>query len=46
MPIPSQFLLTAILDDDRATVKELLKKNSRLSTLAITEARYDSGIAH
>ena len=46
MPTPSQFLLTAILDDDRATVKELLKKNPHLSTFAITEARHESGIAH
>ena len=43
----SQFLFAAILDDDRATVAELLKKNPHLARdAAQTEARLEAGIAH
>ncbi|MEO8429172.1 MAG: ankyrin repeat domain-containing protein [Verrucomicrobiota bacterium] len=47
MSNPSQSLFAAILDDDRARVKELLEKNPQLSTNAIEmDGRYESGIAH
>ena len=47
MPNPSQSLFTAILGDNRARVKELLKKDPHLSMdAAAMEARYELGIAH
>ena len=46
MPNPFQSLFTAIVDVDRATAKELLKKNPDLSTHAFTEARLETGIGH
>ena len=47
MSNPSQPLFTAILDDDRARAKELLKKNPHLSLHAMEpDGLYESGIAH
>lgn len=47
MPVPSQSLFAAILDDDRATVKVLLEKDPHLPVQATqTLARYESGIVH
>ena len=43
----AQSLFAAILNDDRAMAKELLKKNPHLSKHAVeTDGRYASGIAH
>jgi ankyrin repeat protein len=42
-----QTLFKAILEDDRAAAKALLKQNPQLAgEVATTEAKYDSGIAH
>ena len=47
MSTPYQSLFAAILDDDRARVKELLKKHRRLAVEGTqTTARCDRGIAH
>ena len=47
MPNPSESLFNAILDDDRAGVNALLKKNPRLAReAAATEALLSSEIAH
>ena len=47
MSNPAQSLFAAILNDDRARAKELLKKNPHLSRHAVeTDGRYASGIAH
>ena len=47
MPTPAQSLFAAILADDRAAVKALLKAHPRLSTAAVqTEPLLDTGIAH
>jgi len=46
MPDPFQSLVKAILDDDRARVKELLKQNVTLSMAGATKPRYESSIAH
>lgn len=47
MSNPSRSLFAAILDDDRAGVRELLKKNPALSIRAVeTLARCEVGIAH
>ena len=47
MSTQTQILFAAILDDDRARVKELLKKDPQLSAYATeTHPRCDSGIAH
>jgi ankyrin repeat protein len=47
MSNPSQSLFAAILDDDRARVKELLKKDPRLPVNATqTEPQLERGIAH
>lgn len=40
-------ILAAILEDDRATVKELLKADSELATRLVEDAKlYDSKIFH
>ena len=46
MPDSFQSLVKAILDDDRARVKELLKQNAALATAGAAQARYESSIAH
>ncbi|MEZ0253992.1 MAG: ankyrin repeat domain-containing protein [Chthoniobacter sp.] len=47
MPSPSQSLFGAILADDRAAAKALLKAHPGLSVSAVqTEPRLDTGIAH
>lgn len=47
MPTPAQSLFDAILADDRAAVKAMLKAHPRLSASAVaTEPRLDTGIAH
>jgi ankyrin repeat protein len=46
MPSPFQSLFTAILDDDRAKVKALLKTDPGLARREATEERYESKIAH
>ena len=46
MPDQFQSLVKAILDDDRARTKELLKQNAALATAGTTKARYESSIAH
>jgi hypothetical protein len=46
MPTPFQSLFTAILDDDLAKVKELLKGDPGLAKGVAEEERCDSGIAH
>src|SRR6266403_601198 len=47
MPNPFPSLLMAILDDDRAKVKELLKTDPGLARRGTTEqSRYGSSIAH
>jgi len=46
MPDPFQSLVKAILDDDRARVKELLKQNPALATAGATKPRLESSIAH
>src|SRR6266850_4774164 len=46
-PISIEAILTAILDDDRSSVKQLLKADPRLATCLIDEARlYQSKIVH
>jgi ankyrin repeat protein len=46
--MPDQFhsLLEAILDDDRARVKQLLSKDASLTTVTATDAKLESRIAH
>ena len=46
MPDQFQSLVKAILDDDRARTKELLKQNAALATVGAMKARYESSIAH
>ncbi|MEA3212142.1 MAG: uncharacterized protein QOE70_5199 [Chthoniobacter sp.] len=47
MPPPLQSLLAAILDDDRADVKELLDNDPGLTRRGVAdEERYESNIAH
>ena len=46
MPARFQFLIDAILDDDRVRAKELLKRTAALATMCATEACLDSRIAH
>ena len=47
MSNPSQSLFAAILEDDLASVKALLKEHPHLSRHAMeTDARHESGIAH
>jgi hypothetical protein len=47
MQRPAQSLFAAILDDDRARTRALLKKNPQLAADSIAAAgRYDSAIAH
>lgn len=46
MPDPFQALVKAILDDDRAQAKTLLKENAALVRTGMTKARYESSIAH
>jgi len=46
MPDPFQSLAKAILDDDRARVKVLLKQNPDLASVGAARARLESGIAH
>ena len=46
MPDRFQSLFEAILRDDRARVKELLKQDSALTKAAATDARYETRIAH
>ena len=46
MPDQFQSLVKAILDNDRARVKELLKQNVALATASAAKARLESSIAH
>ena len=47
MPNASRSLFAAVLDDDRARVKDLLKRNPDLCVdVGQTEARHEPGIAH
>lgn len=46
MPDPFQFLVAAILDDDRARVKELLKLYAALAKAGAAKARLEWGIPH
>jgi hypothetical protein len=46
MPDHFQSLLEAILDDDRARVKELLNKDAALTRATATDAKLESRIAH
>jgi hypothetical protein len=46
MSVPFQSLVEAILDDDRAWVKELLKQNPTLAAAGATKARLESSITH
>lgn len=46
MPHPFDSLYAAILDEDRAKVKEMLDNDPGLIRRGIAEERYESGIAH
>jgi len=46
MPNRFHVLSAAILRDDRARVKALLDKDASLAKAVVTDARYESGIAH
>lgn len=46
MPDQFQSLVKAIIDDDLARVKELLKQNPALATAGAAKARLESSIAH
>jgi hypothetical protein len=46
MPSPFQSLFAAILEDDRAKVKELLKSDPGLASRGVVEERYETRIAH
>src|SRR6266850_618095 len=46
MPDQFQSLLEAILDDDRARVKELLNMDATLARTTVTDAKHESRIAH